>query len=260
MRVATWNVNSIRQRSEHLLSFIKAHAPDVLCLQELKCQEDTFPRQAFEDLGYNIALQGQKTFNGVAILSKFPLEDVRIGLPGMEHDPQARYIEALIATPKNAFRIASIYAPNGNPVGTEKFPYKLDWLTKLRAHAAMLLKNEEPIVLAGDFNIIPEDIDVYDPKGWLGDALFQPESRAAYRALINLGYTEAYRSVAPAARAYTFWDYTSGAWQKDNGIRIDFAFLSPQAADLLNAVEIDKAQRSTEKPSDHVPVIVDLNA
>ena len=259
LRVATWNVNSIRQRSEHLVSFIKTHAPDVLCLQELKCQDDTFPRQTFEDLGYNIALQGQKTFNGVALLSKYPLEDICIGLPGMEDDPQARYIEALIALPNGAVRVASIYAPNGNPLGTEKFPYKLNWLSKLHAHAAELLKNEEPVVLAGDFNIIPKDIDVYDPRAWLGDALFQPESRDAYRALVNLGYTEAYRSVEPAARAYTFWDYTSGAWQKDNGIRIDFAFLSPQAADLLLSVEIDKAQRSTEKPSDHVPVIVDLN-
>ncbi|MES2906090.1 MAG: exodeoxyribonuclease III [Pseudomonadota bacterium] len=259
MRIATWNVNSVRQRLHFLSGWLKDNAIDVACLQEIKCTDENFPRQEFEDIGYNVETFGQKTFNGVAILSKFPIEDIRRGLPGFEHDPLSRYIEASIVTKKGAARIASIYAPNGNPLGTEKFTYKLEWLEKLRLHAQQLLMMEEPIVLTGDFNIIPENKDVHDPRAWVNDALFQPESRAAYRALVNLGYTDAFRLFETGDGHYTFWDYQAGAWQKNNGIRIDFAMLSPQAVDILKSCTIDKEPRALEKPSDHVPVITVLD-
>jgi len=259
MKIATWNVNSVRQRLEILRGWLKEHSPDVLCLQEIKCEDQAFPRELFEEFGYNIETFGQKTFNGVALLSKTPIEDVRRGLPGMENDPLSRYIEGVVTTKKGVVRVASVYAPNGNPLGTEKFSYKLEWLKKFHAHANALLKFEEPLVLTGDFNIIPENIDAKNPVAWVNDALFQPESRSAYRALVNSGFVEAFRALTPGAGHYTFWDYQAGAWQKDNGIRIDFAFLSPQAADRLHSCVIDKAPRAQEKPSDHVPVIVDLN-
>lgn len=259
LKIATWNVNSVRQRVEILRGWLKEHAPDVLCLQEIKCEERAFPREVFEEAGYNLAIFGQKTFNGVAIASKLPIEDVRRGLPGMESDPLSRYIEGVISTKNGVVRVASVYAPNGNPIGSEKFPYKLDWLKKFHAHATSLLAHEEPLVLTGDFNIIPENIDARNPAAWVNDALFQPESRAAYRALKNAGLTEAFRAVNDAPGHYTFWDYQAGSWQKNNGIRIDFAFLSPQAADFLQSCVIDKTPRALEKPSDHVPVIVELN-
>jgi exodeoxyribonuclease-3 len=259
MLIATWNVNSVRQRIDIIRIWLKEHAPDVLCLQEIKCEEQAFPRELFEELGYNIAVLGQKTFNGVALITKSPLEDVRRGLPGMEHDDKARYIEGVVSTKNGVIRVASIYAPNGNPPGTEKFTYKLDWLRKFHAHAQELLSFEEPFVFAGDFNIIPEDKDAHNPAAWVNDALFQPESRAAYRELMNAGFTDAFRAVESDGGHYTFWDYQAGSWQKNNGIRIDFALLSPQAADKLKTVFIDKSVRGLEKPSDHVPVIVELN-
>ncbi len=259
LKIATWNVNSIRQRLDLMRNWLQEHAPDVLCLQEIKCEDHAFPHALFSEFGYNIAVLGQKTFNGVALLSKSPIEDIRQGLPGMEKDPLARYIEGVISTKNGVVRVASIYAPNGNPVGSEKFAYKLDWLQKLHAHARNLLRYEEPLVLAGDFNIIPKNKDVHDPAAWVNDALFQPESRAAYRTLINLGFTDAFRAVEAGPGHYTFWDYQAGSWQKNNGIRIDFSLLSPQAADRLRSASIDKAVRSVEKPSDHVPVIVELD-
>jgi exodeoxyribonuclease-3 len=259
MKIATWNVNSIRQRLEIMRIWLKEHAPDVLCLQEIKCEDNTFPRELFEELGYNVAVFGQKTFNGVAIVSKSPIEDVRRGLPGMENDALSRYIEAVIPAKNGVVRVASVYAPNGNPLGTEKFAYKLDWLKKFHAHAQSLLAFEEPLVLAGDFNIIPENIDAKNPAAWVNDALFQPESRAAYRKLIYESFTDAFRALNPGPGHYTFWDYQRGSWQRDNGIRIDFALLSPQAADRLQTCVIDKAPRALEKPSDHVPVIVEMN-
>jgi exodeoxyribonuclease-3 len=239
--------------------WLKERAPDVLCLQEIKCEEQAFPRELFEEFGYNIEVFGQKTFNGVAILSKTPIEDVKRGLPGMEGDPLSRYIEGVVATKNGVVRVASVYAPNGNPVGGEKFSYKLDWLKKFHAHAQALLGLEEPLVLAGDFNIIPETIDAKNPAAWVNDALFQPESRAAYRTLTYSGFTDAFRAVESGPGHYTFWDYQAGSWQKNNGIRIDFGLLSPQAADRLQTCVIDKAPRALEKPSDHVPVIVELN-
>ncbi len=261
MRIATWNVNSVRQRLQPLLAFLKVTAPDVLCLQELKCEEAAFPRLEVEDAGYNVVLHGQKTFNGVAILSKFPIEDSIIGLPGFDGEAQSRYIEAVISDGAGgALRVASVYAPNGNPPDTPKYAYKLAFMEALTRHAAALLRLEEATLLAGDYNIIPDARDAHDPAAWAGDALFLPESRAAYQRLLNLGYTDALRASTDAAGLYTFWDYQAGAWQKNRGIRIDHLLLSPQAADRLARVEIVKSLRGGEKPSDHVPILAELRA
>jgi exodeoxyribonuclease-3 len=257
VRIATWNVNSVNARLDTVLGWFSEAQPDVACLQEIKCVEEKFPREAFEQLGYNVEVLGQKTYNGVALLSKTPLEDVRRGLPGDEADEQARYIEAVTGG-ETPVRVASIYLPNGNPIGTEKFGYKLSWMDRLRAHAADLLLQEEQLVLAGDYNVIPNDDDVKTPANWMGDALFQPETRQAWRALQWLGLTDAYEAADGRPHGYTFWDYQAGAWQRNNGIRIDHALLSPQAADRLKRVEIHKSQRAKDKPSDHVPFEVEL--
>ncbi|MFZ4606678.1 MAG: exodeoxyribonuclease III [Caulobacter sp.] len=257
MRLATWNVNSVNARLETVLGWFEEASPDVAVLQEIKCIDEKFPAEAFERLGYNVAVHGQKTYNGVAMLSKTPLEDVRRGLPGDDADEQARYIEAVVSGPVPV-RVAGIYLPNGNPIGTEKFAYKLAWMERLRRHATELLRYEEPLVIAGDYNVIPRPEDAYKPEGWLGDALFQPESKAAYRALQNLGLTDAFMQVDGGAGAYTFWDYQAGAWPRNHGIRIDHALLSPQAADRLTGVVIHSDVRGREKPSDHVPVVVEL--
>jgi len=258
MRIATWNVNSVNARLETVIRWFEEAKPDVACLQEIKCIDEKFPAEPFERLGYNVAVHGQKTYNGVALLSKTPLEDIRRGLPGDDSDEQARYIEAVVSGPEPV-RVASIYLPNGNPVATEKFPYKLAWMARLNARARDLLALEEPFVLAGDYNVIPEPRDAEFPKNWVDDALFQPESRAAFRALKNLGLTEAYMQADGAPGAYTFWDYQAGAWQRNNGIRIDHALLSPQAADRLAGVSIHRDVRAWEKPSDHVPLVVELD-
>lgn len=259
MRIATWNVNSVRQRVDHLATWLKERAPDVVCLQEIKCVDEAFPAEAIEALGYNIAVHGQKTFNGVALLSKHPMSDIRRGLPGADDDQQARYIEAFIDAPSGGARVASIYLPNGNPIGTDKFVYKLAWMERLIAHARHLLAFEESIVLAGDYNVIPEPRDAKNPALWVNDALFQPESRGALRRLCALGFTEAVRATTDAEGLYSFWDYQAGAWQKNNGIRIDHLLLSPQAADRLAGASIDKHVRGWEKSSDHVPVVIELN-
>jgi exodeoxyribonuclease-3 len=258
MRIATWNVNSVNARLETVLRWFQDAQPDVACLQEIKCVDEKFPAEAFERLGYNIAVHGQKSYNGVAILSKRPLEDVRRGLPGDDGDEQARYLEAVVSGPQPV-RVASIYLPNGNPVSTEKFAYKLAWMARLHRHAQDLLTLEEPLALVGDYNVIPEERDAEFPQNWVEDALFQPESRAAFRALRWLGLTEAYLQADGAAGAYTFWDYQAGAWQRNNGIRIDHALLSPQAADLLRGVSIHRDVRGWEKPSDHVPLVIELD-
>jgi exodeoxyribonuclease-3 len=257
VRISTWNVNSVRQRLEHLLAYLKEAEPDVLCLQELKCTDDAFPRLEIESAGYNVAVHGQKGFNGVAILSKLPLE-TRVGLPGNDEDTQSRYIEATVPYNGGVLRVASIYLPNGNPVGTEKYDYKLAWMERLTAHARELIKLEEPLVLAGDYNVIPGPRDAYDPAAWAKDALFLPQTRERFRSLLNLGFTDALRAVSDEAGVYTFWDYQAGAWQKNLGIRIDHLLLSPQAADRLRNVTIDKQMRAREKPSDHVPIRIDL--
>lgn len=258
MRIVTWNVNSVKQRLGHLLRFLEERQPDVVCLQELKCRDPAFPAAEIEALGYNVAVHGQKAFNGVAILSKTPLADVRRGLPGDDGDEQSRYIEAVVSTASGVVRVASIYLPNGNPLGTEKFGYKLAWMERLRRHADELLQLEEPLVLAGDYNVIPEPRDVSDPASWADDALFQPESRSAFRQLLGLGLTDALRACDDRPGLYTFWDYQAGAWQRNKGIRIDHLLLSPAAADRLGEVEIHKVTRGWDKPSDHVPVSVVL--
>ena len=258
MRIATWNVNSINARLATVERWVAQEQPDVVCMQELKCVDEKFPAEPFERLGYNVAVHGQKTYNGVAILSKRPLEDVSRGLPGDDSDDHARYIEAVVSGP-TPVRVASIYLPNGNPVGTEKFPYKLAWMKRLEARAREILALEEAAALVGDFNVIPEPRDAEHPENWTGDALFQPESRAAFRALKWQGFTDAYLQADGAPGAYSFWDYQAGAWQRNNGIRIDFALLTPQAADLLRGCVIHRDVRGWDKPSDHVPVVAELD-
>ncbi|QUD88386.1 exodeoxyribonuclease III [Phenylobacterium montanum] len=257
MKIATWNVNSVNARLETVLKWFREASPDVACLQEIKCVDEKFPREAFEDLGYNVVVHGQKTYNGVALLSKSPVEDVRRGLPGDEADDQARYVEAVISGP-TPVRVVGIYLPNGNPVASEKFGYKLGWMERLNRHVRELLALEEPLVVAGDYNVIPEPADVHDPVAWMDDALFQPQSRGAFRALKWLGLTDAYMEVDGAPGGYTFWDYQAGAWPRNHGIRIDHALLSPQACDRLLGCEIHRDVRDWEKPSDHVPVVVEL--
>ena len=258
MRIATWNVNSVNARLETVLKWFEAAQPDVACLQEIKCVDEKFPTEAFERLGYNVAVHGQKSYNGVALLSKTPLEDVRRGLPDPGEEEQSRYLEAVISGP-TPVRVASIYLPNGNPVDSEKYPYKLSWMDRLNRHARDLLQLEEPLVLTGDFNVIPEARDAAFPANWEGDALFRPQTREAFRALKYLGLTDAYLQADGAPGAYTFWDYQAGAWQRNNGIRIDHALLSPQAADLLAGVSIHRDVRSWDKPSDHVPFVIELD-
>lgn len=250
MKIATWNVNSIRARLPRVIEWLNQAQPDVVLLQEIKAVEDNFPALELEELGYNIAICGQKSYNGVAILSKRPLEDVTTGLAGDDDDTQARYIEASIS----GVRVASIYLPNGNPTPSEKFEYKLAWMERLHARARDLLAYEEAFVLGGDFNVCPTDDDVYDPEGWRDDALCRPETRAKFRALSYLGLTDAIGVYYPIPGKYTFWDYQRGAWEKDNGLRIDHLMLSPQAADRLEACDVDRLPRGKEKASDHTPV------
>lgn len=250
VRIATWNVNSIKARIGHVVDWLKADGPDVVLLQELKTTDDAFPRLEIEDLGYNVEAVGQKSYNGVAILSKRPIEVERRALPGGDTDEQARYIEAYTG----GFRVASIYLPNGNPVGTDKFTYKLAWMDRLRDRVDELLALEEALVLGGDYNVCPTDDDVYDPAGFADDALCQPESRARYRALCHLGLTDAFRVQHPAPGQYSYWDYQGGRWQKDEGLRIDHLLLSPEAADRLEKTGIDRSPRGKQKPSDHTPV------
>jgi len=257
VKIATWNVNSVRQRTEHLLRYLRDAKPDVLCLQELKCVDTAFPHMEVAAEGYNAAVHGQKGFNGVAILAKAPVEVTR-GLPGGPDDEQARYIEGVVPNGEGIVRVASIYLPNGNPPQTEKYAYKLAFMDRLIAHAKNLLALEEPLVLAGDYNVIPTSLDAADPAAWEGDALFLPDTRARFRALLNLGLIDALRATSDDAGLYTFWDYQAGAWQRNKGIRIDHLLLSPRAADRLVEVAIDKETRGEERPSDHVPVRIEL--
>ena len=254
MRIASWNVNSAKARQDHILDYLKAGSADVLLIQETKTQDVNFPVDLYQDAGWNVVFHGQKSYNGVAIAARQPLTDVMYGLPGDAEDEQARYMEATI----DGVRVATIYLPNGNPAPGPKFDYKLAWMKRLNKRAEELLHDEIPVVLAGDFNVIPQDIDCYDPPGWEGDALTRAESRAAFNRLSLLGYTDALRACHPGQVLYSYWDYQAGAWQKDNGVRIDHLMLSPEAADRLVAAEVDKGPRGLEKPSDHTPVFVDL--
>ncbi len=255
MRIATFNVNSINARLPRVTEWLATAQPDVVCLQELKCVDGKFPAEPIEDLGYNIAVHGQKTYNGVAILSKRPIEDVMVGLPGDDEDEQARYIEGTI----KGVRVCGLYLPNGNPTPGPKFDYKLGWMDRLVVRARELLAQDTCFLMAGDYNICPGDGDVYDPTGFANDALCRPESRNRYRQLLNLGLTDAVALHNPQAHFYTYWDYTAGAWQKDNGLRIDHLLLSPQASDLLVASGVDRGPRGEERPSDHTPAWIDLD-
>lgn len=251
MKIVSWNVNSVRQRLPNLLAYLDSAKPDVVCLQELKCQDEQFPAMEVKAAGYEALVVGQKSYNGVAILSKAPAQLVlnTIG------DEQARYIEADVG----GVRVINIYAPNGNPLGTEKFTYKLDWLTRLEARLRTLLIDEVPFLVCGDFNIIPEALDAHNPAAWAGDALFQPESRAMYRRFLNMGLIDAFRMYQADSGHYTFWDYQAAAWAKNDGIRIDHFLLSPQLADKCVACVIDKDERGRENPSDHVPIVAMFN-
>ncbi|WP_294224579.1 exodeoxyribonuclease III [uncultured Shimia sp.] len=259
MKIATFNINGIKARIETLPRWLDEAQPDVALLQEIKSVDEAFPREIFEERGYQVETHGMKSFNGVAILSKLPLEDVTRGLPGDETDEQARYIEATVMgdTP---VRVCGLYLPNGNPTPGPKYDYKLAWMERLYTRAQELMATEEPFLMAGDFNIIPQDEDAAKPEDWQEDALARPESRAAYRRLLNLGFTEAFRARNQMPGMYSFWDYQAGAWNRNNGIRIDHFLLSPQCSDLLQDCQIDKEERGRSKPSDHVPVWVDLAA
>lgn len=256
MKIATWNINGVKARIDNLRQWLSDFSPDIVCLQEIKSVDEGFPRLEIEALGYHVETHGQKGFNGVAILSKLKPEDVLRGLPGDDSDEQSRYIEAVFSVPAGAIRVASIYLPNGNPSDDPvKYPYKLAWMERLRRHAEQRLSLEEPLILAGDYNVIPEPHDCYDPAAWATDALFLPTTRAAFRRLENLGLTDAIRATTDQTKLYTFWDYQAGAWQKNNGIRIDHLLLSPEASDRLVSTSVEKSVRAWEKPSDHVPVV-----
>jgi exodeoxyribonuclease III len=254
VKIASWNVNSVKARLPHLLAFLESAQPDVLCLQETKCPAADFPMLEIQALGYHVDTIGQRSYNGVALLSKRPAEEVVRGLPGMPADEQARYLEAGFGE----VRVASIYLPNGNPVGTDKFTYKLAWMEQLVGHARELLRREIPFVLAGDYNICPADEDVYDPVAWRDDALCRIEARSRFRGLMHLGLTDAYRVFHREPHRYTFWDYQAGRWHRDEGLRIDHLLLSPHAADRVAACEIDKTQRAKERASDHTPIWCEL--
>lgn len=258
MKIATWNINGVKARLENLQAWLKESDPDIACLQEIKSVDEAFPRLEIEALGYHVETHGQKGFNGVAMLSKQSPDEVNCGLPGDDDDIQARFIEAVFSTDSGVVRVVSLYLPNGNPVDTEKFPYKLAWMDRLESYVRDRLALDEPLVLAGDYNVIPEPVDCHDPKAWEGDALFRPETRAAFRRLENLGLTDALRAVDDGRETYTFWDYQAGAWPKNNGIRIDHLMLSPEAADRLEWANVEKHVRGWERPSDHVPVAVSL--
>jgi exodeoxyribonuclease-3 len=259
MRIATFNVNGIRARFETVTGWLSDRAPDVALLQETKIVDEAFPREEVERLGFRVEAHGQKSFNGVAILSRLPLEDVVRGLPGDEADEQARWIEATVMGDR-AVRVVCLYLPNGNPAPGPKYDYKLAWMARARDRARELIGAEEPLVLAGDWNVIPEPRDVRRPEAWREDALFLPTSRAAFRRMENLGLYDALRVRTGAPGLYSFWDFQRGAWERDDGIRIDHHLLSPQAADLLVDAWIEKDARGGAKPSDHVPVWVELAA
>lgn len=263
MKIATWNINGIKARHDVLIRWLSEAQPDIVCLQEIKSMDEKFPGEAIEALGYNLETHGQKGFNGVALLSKLPFDEVNRGLPMLgdeEVDPQARFIEGVFSIESGSISVTSLYLPNGNPVDTEKFPYKMSWMDRLTEWTKKRLEGEEAFILAGDYNVIPEPKDCHNPTAWEGDALFREESISRFRGLLNLGMSEALRCTTEDAGIYTFWDYQAGAWPRNHGIRIDHLLMSPEAARLLNGVEVDTYVRDWEKPSDHVPVWIDYAA
>ena len=260
LTIATWNVNSVKARLAHLLGWLREDKPDIVLLQELKCVNEAFPAMEIEELGYNVAVHGQKTYNGVAILSKFPLEDITRGLPGNEGDTQARYIEAVASLPGKAIRVASVYVPNGQDATSDKFHYKLAFLDRLQAHVKTLRGYDEMLVIGGDYNIAPTDADVHDPKAWEGSVLTHDEVRTRFRKIIHLGLADASFVIRHPSSDYTWWDYRAGALSRDDGLRIDHLLLSPQAADALSGYEVKKSVRLLEKASDHAPVMITLSS
>jgi exodeoxyribonuclease-3 len=254
MKIVTWNVNSIRARLDNVTEWLKETQPDIVLLQEIKCEDKDFPHSVIEDLGYNIALTGQKIYNGVAILAKKPIEDVTCGLPPFPEDDNSRYIEAVVGTT----RVASVYVPNGQAVGSEKYQYKMTFLERLRDHLSSILLYEEACVIGGDYNIAPEDRDISQPELWQGQVLCSPAERQHFQSLLHLGYYDAVRLHHEGPGPFSWWDYRSGAWQRDNGWRIDHLLLSPLAVDLTEASGVDRAPRGKEKASDHAPVWCEL--
>ena len=255
MDIATFNINGVKARLQTVLKWLDEAQPDIACLQEIKSIDENFPGEEFERLGYNVATHGQKGFNGVALLSKKPFDEINRRLPGDDEDEQARFIEGVMSTDNGVVRVVSLYLPNGNPVDSPKYPYKLAWMDRLQRWAAQRLALEEPLILAGDYNVIPTPRDCHNPEAWAGDALFRPETNAAFNSLANLGLTDAFRAVNDEDGCYSFWDYQAGAWPQNHGIRIDHLMLSPEATDWLRGCRIDRHTRDWEKPSDHVPVV-----
>ena len=251
MKIASFNVNSIRARLPNITDWLAAFSPDVVCLQEIKAQDEQFPITEIEAAGYHAAVVGQKSYNGVAILSRTPITTRLRALPGDTEDEQARYVEV---ETEAGFIVGGLYLPNGNPVPGPKFDYKLAWMDRLIDHAQALLRTEQPFVLCGDYNVIPTDADVYDPRAMAGDALGRPESKDRFYRMLNLGLTDSFRVFDPRPGQFSYWDYQRGAYDKDHGWRIDFILCSPQAADRLTGAGIDRSPRAREKSSDHTPV------
>ena len=258
MKIASFNINGVKARLPALLDWLRDADTDVVVLQEIKATDDQFPCLEIEEMGYSVETHGQKGFNGVALLSRFPVEDVRRGLAGDDGDEQARWIEALVSGP-SPVRVCGLYLPNGNPAPGPKYDYKLAWMERLQARVAALVAGEETAVILGDYNVIPEPRDCWNAAVWQKDALFLPPTRAAFRRLLHLGLTDALRAVDQGPGIHTFWDYQAGAFQKNWGIRIDHVLLTPEAADRLVTCGIDAETRSREKPSDHVPIWVTLD-
>lgn len=258
VKIASFNINGIKARANALMTWLREAQPDVALLQEIKSVSENFPSDLFKDLGYNVVVNGQKSFNGVAILSKLPIEDIVTRLPGDSEDDQARWLEVTIVG-NQAIRMCNLYLPNGNPTPGPKYDYKLSWMRRLHEKAKELIDSEIPAFMAGDYNIIPQAEDAANIGAWEQDALFLPESRTEFRRILNLGFTDAFRAKHNGSGHYSFWDYQAGAWDRDDGIRIDHFLLTPQCADLLKNCQIDKHIRSREKPSDHVPIWIELD-
>ena len=258
MKICTWNVNSIKARLPNVENFLKEENPDIALLQELKCVEENFPKLEIEELGYNCEIFGQKTYNGVAILSKHPIDEVTRGIPEFDDD-KARYIEAIISHNNGAVRVASVYVPNGQQIGSEKFKYKMDFFEALNTHLNNIKNYDEPIIIGGDFNVAPEDIDVYDPKSLKGTVCFHPDEQAKFRKIINSGYIETYRALNPTTEEFSWWDYRGNGWQYNKGLRIDFLLSNPKAFDQVKSSEILTRTRGEQKASDHAPVIAEYN-
>lgn len=258
MKLATWNINGVKARLPVVLEWLRSAAPDVLCCQEIKSVDEAFPREPFEEMGYTVETHGQKGFNGVALISKRPAEEIVRGLSGDDADEQSRFIEGVFASPSGPISVVSLYLPNGNPIDTPKYDYKLAWMDRLIDWTRARMEREEAFALLGDYNVVPSPADKYESEGWDADALWILPSRKRLRTLRGLGLHDAIECVGDEPGRYTFWDYQGGAWPKDRGFRIDHALLSPHAADRLRSAHIEPHVRAWEKPSDHVPVVVEI--